>query len=199
MGAGKSTGNIINNNNNGDDDTIHIPQNLDLLIKIDDEVKTQRDNLLREQGKDRIMKEEIDKIKSNIQLKTEELEKNIERLQDPNIQMGGSHNKWRFVSPNTLFRKYDRKSLNSLALRWGIGKPKSYRHKKDLALVLKLLMHNKYGDVRTRNGLNQIAGNCGIKARKYKTKDSLCKKLAQVTKKISFNVKRKPTSGHRRL
>ena len=59
------------------------------------------------------------------------------------------------------FSKYDRKSLNHLAIKWKIN-PVMYKYKRDLIVALKLLMYAKSGNIKTRNGLNQIAGICRI-------------------------------------
>jgi len=147
--------------------------NSQLLEEIQEGVNQHEQELKKKQGDDEDMKVKIEAIKQDIETKTGELESKLSILQN-----GGG--RWRKTSPNSLFKLYDRKSLNSLGLKWGLKNPKSYRHKKDLAVALKLLMHAKHGDVKTRKGLNQIAGSCNINYRKYKTKRGLERKLRKI-------------------
>lgn len=102
-----------------------------------------------------------------------------------------TNKKWRTVAPSQLFGGYSRDSLNNMAKKWGINNPKSFKKKKDLQVVMKLLMHTKNGGIRSRTSLNQIAGRCyGLKASNYRTKKDLQSKLKSVTKKVRFNVKK---------
>ena len=99
--------------------------------------------------------------------------------------IGGAklNSQWRYKTHQKLFGGYSKKMLIGKAENWGIKNPKKYG-KKDLQIAMKVLMHNKYGDISKREYLNHIANIVGIKSNNYKRKSNLLKAINTKTKNI---------------
>ena len=52
-------------------------------------------------------------------------------------------------SAGAIFSKFKRSEMNRMASKWGIANPMKYKKKKRLATAMKLLMHYRYGDIKS--------------------------------------------------
>lgn len=76
-------------------------------------------------------------------------------------------------NPTSLFNNLKREEMNKMASKWGVYGALKYKKKKDLAIAMKLLMHYRYGDLKTQEQISKVARIVGLKPHQYKTKNSL--------------------------
>ena len=175
------------------------------LDKAKNEVKNQM-NTLKKTGND------LDLIKKELEAKTQmyggsilnhtiqilgiKKDKYLNNLANPieNIIKGGklsniSKNHWIYDEPNYIFQNFTFDELKKIAVEWGIKDIRKFKTKKDLAVILKLLLYSKVNLIKNWNDLIFIAKLFGINT--YTIKKGDIGKLTQLInkkyKKIPIN------------